>query len=836
MRQIFSFFLLLIVTQLAAQRVIKGKITDAQTGEALAFASVMINDNDGTISDFEGNFELKIPPSLALVTVSYMGYETRKITLTPEKKYYHIKLKPTTESLDAVIIDGKYENPAVKLMKRAVARKYSNNYRNQFDKAQYNKYLKFVISAETERIKNEFDTIYINNRIHTIDSSLYKFKKELSDKHAWLFETISEVYLQNGQEKNKVIATRTAGLKQPLYEFVALQFSEQSVYDDYYKMLFQEYLGPFSPKSFKQYRYEISDSTYIQGRPVIVVDYRNTRKPLISGKIYLDAKRLAIAKLTLNTYKDYQINAVYNFKYIQPSKYHRVWFPDSVHIKIKKAEKKDGINIGDRIKLTEGQKDTLRINQKGDTIVHTNTRSELDYMYADYRLKFFGFKPFINRKPPKYDLEIAPDAHQKNETFWQQITGKKHTEKEMNTYQYIDSIAQKENIEAKIYKYKILLEGYYPVHKYFDFDLHNFIDYNRYEGFRIKLGGRTSRTISDKWQVSGYAAYGFKDKEIKYAGSFQYKLIHRLQTYIKFTYQKDLQKSAGFYNWHQHGLMVLPQHLNDDKFYRNQGFEISLSDLLTPQLELVASYNQYDHSTLYPIPYHNGRFEFVKKDFRFVRFSAIYTPFSKYYLAPEGRKTLKEAYPKFYFGFEKNFPELQINPSDYIRIEVQAWLKQTWKNKNITQLFLQTGFASYQASIDKLFIPNTNNYTGSNPLKRFSLKKEFAFETMKDMEFADNFVFAAYFYHQLTDVKLTSTHSIDIQWQGKVAYGLSYSSNSYVGIHSLDKLYLESGIELNRLWGSLGLGFYYRFGHYAYPDAMDNLSIRLTLKPWKLLK
>lgn len=58
---------------------LRGKITDAKTGEALPFTNVFINNTTiGAISDLEGNYEItgKIPPNLELVA-SFVGYVTK---------------------------------------------------------------------------------------------------------------------------------------------------------------------------------------------------------------------------------------------------------------------------------------------------------------------------------------------------------------------------------------------------------------------------------------------------------------------------------------------------------------------------------------------------------------------------------------------------------------------------------------------------------------------------------------------------------------------------------------------------------------------------------------
>ncbi len=830
----YFIYLLLFPLFTYSQVFVKGKVIDKQTGAPLAFANIYSTPQNGCVSDFDGLFVLPVSKKDSIIHINYIGYQSKTLKINPNLEFYEIALQPASEQLQTVVINGKYVNPAIALMKKAIKQKKENNYQSKLTRYAYTKYIKFITGADTDAIKQTFDTLRnLKTKEIKIDSSLYKFKKELSDKHLWLFESIIKVNAKKGKEKAEVIATRTGGLKNPLYEFLAMQVSGQNVYNDSYKFLFQQYLGPFSKQSLKQYQYEIEDTTQLQGQPVIEVSYKNTRKPLISGKIFLDLKSLAIARLTLNTYKDFQLNATYNFTYY-PQK--NLWFPNEVYILIKKAEKKDGITFGNSVSIVSTKKDTI-ITQKGDTLVGTSRKGAMDYMYAKYQIKMFDIQ--LDKLYPdkiKYDLQVQPLAHKRSDAFWEKYTHATPSVKEKNTYIFLDSVAQKDKIEYNIHKYKRLLEGYYPIKEKVDFDLLNLVNYNRHEGFRLQLGMKTNENFSDRFQLSGHKAYGFKDKEFKYKSSIRYKISHKTQTYIKLSYTKDLEKSASFTDYSERSIFMNNHHFADDKFYMQKAFQIQLSHLFSPHIAFDINFAQGSFETKFAIPYHKGRIEFRKQDFSQIRTLLKITPFAKYYLAPEGRKLLKDGYPKFYMSFEKNIPQNSINQTDYFRTDIQVIFKKVFLNKNYTDLALRTGFATQGSSIHKLYQPVTNDFYGNNPFQHFNLEKKYAFETMKDLEFVDNFVISGHLQHTFTDLKLSSRFQFDLGLIARAAFGLSYDENKYVGIKSLDKIYYESGIEFRRLFKFIGLGFYYRLGDYAYPDTWDNVSIRLNLDPIKLFK
>ena len=62
--------------QLMAQtRTIKGEVTDAQNGEALIGATVMVEgEKGGTVTDFDGNFSLQPRRSRYLISVILIRY------------------------------------------------------------------------------------------------------------------------------------------------------------------------------------------------------------------------------------------------------------------------------------------------------------------------------------------------------------------------------------------------------------------------------------------------------------------------------------------------------------------------------------------------------------------------------------------------------------------------------------------------------------------------------------------------------------------------------------------------------------------------------------------
>ena len=86
---------------------IKGTVTDLDTGDPLVGANILIEGtSEGTVSDFEGNFQLKVAQLPILLEVSYTGYETQEIKVTSVKEPLQIQLGMNDQELDEVVVTG----------------------------------------------------------------------------------------------------------------------------------------------------------------------------------------------------------------------------------------------------------------------------------------------------------------------------------------------------------------------------------------------------------------------------------------------------------------------------------------------------------------------------------------------------------------------------------------------------------------------------------------------------------------------------------------------------------------------------------------------------------
>ncbi|QQS31297.1 MAG: TonB-dependent receptor [Sphingobacteriales bacterium] len=108
MRYLFTTLLLICFVafqSIKAQDIqVSGKVTDGDTGEALYGVNIVVKGTTiGTISDFDGNYEMKVPRGSTSLVFSFVGYDLIEQEIGNGGKF-DIALKPTSFELNATTI------------------------------------------------------------------------------------------------------------------------------------------------------------------------------------------------------------------------------------------------------------------------------------------------------------------------------------------------------------------------------------------------------------------------------------------------------------------------------------------------------------------------------------------------------------------------------------------------------------------------------------------------------------------------------------------------------------------------------------------------------------
>ena len=85
---------------------VTGTVLD-ENGDPLPGASVMIEGtSEGTATDADGNFSLLVHKPGTTLVVSYVGMETSRIKVEKSPAYLQIKLSPSKNMMDEIVVTG----------------------------------------------------------------------------------------------------------------------------------------------------------------------------------------------------------------------------------------------------------------------------------------------------------------------------------------------------------------------------------------------------------------------------------------------------------------------------------------------------------------------------------------------------------------------------------------------------------------------------------------------------------------------------------------------------------------------------------------------------------
>lgn len=86
------------------QKSVKGTVTDA-TGPVIGASIIVKGTTNGTVTDFDGNFELPEVNKGDVIQISYIGYQTQEIKYTGQPSL-QVKLVEDSQNLDEVVVVG----------------------------------------------------------------------------------------------------------------------------------------------------------------------------------------------------------------------------------------------------------------------------------------------------------------------------------------------------------------------------------------------------------------------------------------------------------------------------------------------------------------------------------------------------------------------------------------------------------------------------------------------------------------------------------------------------------------------------------------------------------
>ncbi|NDI98434.1 carboxypeptidase-like regulatory domain-containing protein [Flavobacterium sp. LaA7.5] len=786
---LFSFFFLACPLFLYAQNHISGKVIDKTTGDPLAFANIIFNQNPklGITADINGSFSYySNEEALHSLTCSYVGYSNVSLPLSGDVKGLVIAMNFSANELKELVINPG-ENPANAIMRKVIANKERNNPEN-IGSFRYRSYNKVVFDFKH---KDANDSINMN--------------RLLKNAHIFMMESVTERKFVNPDNSEEVVlATKVSGFNNPSFASLATDLQPFSFYKDNIPFLDVNYLNPISKGSLNKYRFTLQDTLYTSRDTVYVISYEPLPKKnfeALTGLLYVNTNQYALQNVTASPYEkgkiDLRIQQQYTFT---PEGY---WFPQQLDYALdlkEYPEKGKGMMVQGKSFI-----DSIAIN------VPINKRN--------FRVE---------------SVWIKEDAAQKDSLFWLKARNIPLDTIELSTYRIIDSIGQKNNFDGLLTFMEKAVRGRIPI-KYVDIDIGKTLVYNKYEGFRLGIGLYTNERLFKKLELGGFFGYGTKDSEWKYGGGVNYEFSKRNEFTMGLKYQDNLVEIGehGFkfpeFSYYDFRSVIAYRmdRLREESFttsfraLRYTKWNLSFNHAkITPKYDYafgaVAPFiNRYTNTTIGV----NMRFAYKEK---------IVQSFGQ-------NVTTDLPYPVLYLNYTKGLKGTLDGDFNYNKIEAVVQHSFFIKNLGKTTFRVEGGYIDTPLPYGLLF---TGEGSYDNDI-RVIIKN--TFQTVLPYEFVSDRYVNLFTSHSFGGLLFKSgSFQPYISIHNNIGWGDLKNRELQQGINfkTKDKLYLETGLQADHLikmnyvnmgYLGFGAGAFYRYGGYAYNDFNDNIVFKLTV-------
>lgn len=309
-RLILLFVLLLSAMPFIYPQKLKGTIVNTE-GKPIPNSTVyFLEIASGIAADDEGQFQTTLPQGFYTAEFRSLGYENERKTVQmgTGDQSIRIVLKEKIYALSEVVVTNKKEDPAYRIMRKAIA--HAPYYRYQVKRYSCEAYIKgsLVIDKIPGIIKN---AIKLNEKDVKIDDFIGK---------PLVMESYSDIdFISPETFKQNVKALKTSIPKQ-FDRTKGLSMATSSIYNQ----RMNGKLSPLSSGAFSYYAFKLEDVDYQQDRIInkIKIIPRKKNPELFSGYLYIleDSWNVYAADLiisALGTSMHYRIN----YHQVKPSVY-----------------------------------------------------------------------------------------------------------------------------------------------------------------------------------------------------------------------------------------------------------------------------------------------------------------------------------------------------------------------------------------------------------------------------------------------------------------------------------------------------------------------------------
>lgn len=707
-------------------------------------------------------------------------------------------------AIEGVVIEDKSDPKALEILKK-VNQMFRENSPKTLDSYSYKSYEKISLDIDEDSISqyNKFfeETGMFREKRKKDSLNNISARKIFSKSKLFLWERAQEfLYSRQYGEKINILDNRISGLKQPIYEMIALQQSNRDKIPDQLK---QENRG--------LYRFFLTDTLEMDGRKNFVIRFREVnfknpdKKRKYNGAIYVDTETYGVKKIEnfSKNKNDGIITSTWIF-------FHNKWFLAHEAVKLKMSN----------MKLEE--EDAQHSDEKPD-----RNKKQTFGTYAFLTSRYFDYQSPAENSPEDFKGYTFSVKNIRGNTLDRYRTDPL-TEREKNTYKTIDSLGRRYNIDSKAQILSGLLNGQIRVGAV-DFAVDEIANYNLYEGFRVGLKAKLNENFSPYFSPDYTFAYGFKDDKWKYRIGLDMKTTLEKDSYFRVEYYDDVTASGEFSRrlWNFKMRMAnYGNNLNNDRYYHYRGASVSYLNDVTNGLTLVFAARRNLEEALFD-------YSFRGKGPSFENFNTLFTlkysPNSTNIMTPQGKSLIDQKYPELYFNYEQSY---KIFGGDLSYVRFDALFVHNFKTR-----FGTTGFRLYGGMVFG-GAPIWKNFTMNglaSPRRdfNFNLTSFLGFATLEGGKYYNDRFVAYYFTHKLPWYFKSfgqNISSFDFVLRGTIG-DMEKAEYHQFRFRPLNHLYQEVGLEWNNFLSTyFNLGLFYRVGYYTTRNFKQNFAVQFKLK------
>lgn len=524
MKRIYYIFfcfigLLLCTPSLRAQ--VSGVVYDAETGDPLPLVSVYYEADHriGTTTDLQGRYKLTSKVAPGTLIFSYMGFQTKKEKVKYGAKVtLDVRLEPVNVELGEVLVKPKKEryrrknNPAVELMQKVIAAK-ENNSLDQNPYYRYNKYQKM--------------TFALNNISQaSLDSGIFRRFPLLAGQVEYCpqtekmilpvtyNETVTEhIYRKTPIERRTYMRGKHSEGFNDLFstgdmatQVLQSVFTDVNIYDNSMYLLERPFTSPISSaNAIRFYQYFIMDTLMVDNERCYELSFvpQNPQDFGFTGHLYVLADgTYGVKRCVINLPIRTSVNFVNNLVLEQ-----------------------------EFALMPNGQRVLVRDNMLAELGIIKKHRSLMVKRTTNYSGFSFDSIPDIAFREKELLREGTHETDDKD--FWAAYRVDTLTRSEANMKNVLGDVQRKRGFGWLMVVVRALVENYVETSKpgrpnYVDIGpVNTMLSTNFIEKFRVRLSAQTTANLNPHLFFKGYAAYGVRDRKVKYEGEVEYSFLRK---------------------------------------------------------------------------------------------------------------------------------------------------------------------------------------------------------------------------------------------------------------------------------------------------------------------